>query len=96
MFRPRYETEDLLLFITKNCVGLIGQTHKKPRETFEFKPTQPGEFFSFLPPISIDGFWMTGLTGLEVYNSILNISQESIRFKIVTFPYPKKGGTSYE
>ena len=29
MIRPKNETEDLLLSITKNCETLIEQTHKK-------------------------------------------------------------------
>ena len=37
MTRPKNETEDLLLSITKNCETLIEQTHTKPQETLEFK-----------------------------------------------------------
>ena len=31
MIRPKNETEDSLLSITKNCETLIEQTHKNPR-----------------------------------------------------------------
>ena len=31
MIRPKNQTEDLLLSITKNCETLIEQTHKKTR-----------------------------------------------------------------
>ena len=37
MFKPKNETEDLLLSITKNCKTLVNQTHKKAEETNEFK-----------------------------------------------------------
>ena len=37
MVKPKNETEDLLLSITKNCETLIEQTHRKPEETLEFK-----------------------------------------------------------
>ena len=32
MIRPRNETEDLLLSITKNCETIIEQTHTKPQK----------------------------------------------------------------
>ena len=41
MIRPKNETEDLLLSITKNCETLIEQTHTKPQETLEFKMIKP-------------------------------------------------------
>ena len=37
MTRPKNETEDLLLSITKKCETLIEQTHKKAEETLEIK-----------------------------------------------------------
>ena len=48
MIRPKNETEDLLLSITKNCGTLIEQTHAKPQETLEFKmiPNQEKHFIS--------------------------------------------------
>ena len=60
--RPKNETEDLLLSITKNCELLIEQTHTKPQETFEFKMIKPRETFHFKPPIQIKGDWVIGLT----------------------------------
>ena len=35
MIRPKTQTEDLLLLITKNCETLIEQTHKKAEETLK-------------------------------------------------------------
>ena len=66
MIRPKNQTEDLLLSITKNCETLIEQTHRKAEETLDFKMTKPREAFQFSPPIHIQGDWMIGLTSLEV------------------------------
>ena len=51
MIRPKTETEDLLLSITKNCKTLVQQTHRKPEETLKFKIVKPGESFHSNPPI---------------------------------------------
>ena len=82
MIRPKKETEDLLLSITKNCETLIKQTHRKAEETLEFKMIKPREIFHFKPPIQIQGDWMIGLTNLEVYNSIFNITEKNNKFEI--------------
>ena len=37
IIRPKNETENLLLSITKNCETLIQHTHRKSEETLEFK-----------------------------------------------------------
>ena len=71
MIKPKNETEDLLLSITKNCETLIEQTHTKPEETLEFKPS-----------IQVKENWMLGLVDLEVYNSIFNITEENNKFEI--------------
>ena len=96
MIRPKNETENLLLTITKNCETLIEQTHRKAEETLEFKMTKPKETFHFKPPIQIQGDWMIGLTDLEVYNSIYNITEENNKFKLYKFPDDKIGGVTYE
>ena len=66
MVRPKNETEDLLLSITKNCETLIEQTHRKAEETLELKVIKLRETFHFKPPIQVKGVWMIGLTDLEV------------------------------
>ena len=96
MIRPKNQTEDLLLSITKNCETLIEQTHTKPQETLEFKMTKPREIFHFKPSIQIKGDWMIGLTNLEVYNSIFNITEENNKFELYKFPDEKAGGVTYE
>ena len=95
MIRPKNQTEDLLLSITKNCETLIEQTHRKAEETLEFKMVKPKETFHFKLPIQIQGDWMIGLTDLEVYNSIYNITEENNKFKLYKFPDEKRGGISY-
>ena len=82
MIRPKNETEDLLLSITKNCETLIEQTHRKSEETLEFKLNTSRETSHFSQPIQIQGDWMIGLTDLEVYNSIFNIAEEKNKFEI--------------
>ena len=95
MIRPKNETEDLLLSITKNCQTLIEQTHRKAEETLEFKMIKPRETFHFKPPIQVKGDWMIGLTDLEVYNSIFNITEENNKFELYKFPDDKIGGITY-
>ena len=95
LIRPKNETEDLLLSITKNCQTLIKQTHRKAEETLEFKMTKPRETFHFNPPILIKDNWMLGLTDLEIYNSIFNITEENNKFKLYKLPYEKAGCITY-
>ena len=58
--------------------------------------TKPKETFHFKPPIQIKGDWMIGLTDLEVYNSIFNITEENNKFELYKFPDEKAGGVTYE
>ena len=82
MIRPKNETEDLLLSITKNCETLIEQTHRKAEETLEFKMDKSRETFHFKPSIQVKENWMLGLLNQEVYNSIFNITEENNKFEI--------------
>ena len=95
MIRPKNETENLLLSITKICETQIQQTHRKPEETLQFKMTKPRETFHLKPPIQVGGDWIIGLVDLEVYNSIFNITEENNKFKLYKFPDEKAGGISY-
>ena len=95
MIRPKNQTEDLLLSATKNCETLIQQTHRKAEETLEFKMIKPRELFHFTSPIQIKRDWMIGLTYLEVYNSIFNITEENNKFELYKFPDEKTGSFSY-
>ena len=96
VIRPKNETEDLLLSIAKNCETLIKQTHRKAEETLEFKMIKPRQTFHFKPQIQVKDDWMLGLTDLEVYNSIFNITEENNKFELYKFPDDKIGGVTYE
>ena len=52
MIRSKNEIEDVLLLKTKTCETLIEQTHRKPQEILEFKPTKTRKNFSFKPSIN--------------------------------------------
>ena len=86
MIQPKNRIEDLLLSNTKNCEALVEQTHKKAEETLEFKLTKPKKSFLLKPPIQIEGDWLIGLTDLEVYNSIFNITDGNNKFQLYTDP----------
>ena len=94
MIQPKNKTEDLLLSITKNCKRLIDQTHRKAEETLEFKMIKSKQTFHFKPPIQVKGDWMIGLTDLEVYNSIFNITENN-KFQLYKFLDEKIGGITY-
>ena len=94
IIRPKNETDVVLLSITKNCETFILQTHTKPQETLKFRLNKSRITFHFNPPISIERSWRTGLTSLEIYNSIFNITQQNIKFELYTdtfdeFPFPE-------
>ena len=82
--RPKNETGDSLLSITKNCETLIEQTKTKPQETLESKITKPRKTFSLEPSfiLGLDSNWMVGLTSLDVYNSICNINTTNNKFEL--------------
>ena len=96
MIKPKNEIEHLLLSINKNCETLIKQTHRKAEESLELKMTTPRETSHFNPSIQVKEDWMLGLTDLEVYNTIFNITEQNNKFELYNFPDSKIGGISYE
>ena len=84
IIRPKNETEDLLLSITKKCELLFKQTHKIAEETLDFKLTKSSETFHFNPPILIEGSWAMVLTPPQVYNSVFKKTHEKNKFKLYT------------
>ena len=62
----------------------------------ELKLSYSGALVDFNPPISVEGSWMIGLTTVEVYNSIFNITEEINNFKLYKFPVSNSGGILYE
>ena len=66
--------ESLLLSITKSNQEMVEKTHSKPHETPVFKMTEQKESFSFDVPLQLNEKWMMGVTSLEVYNTVYNIT----------------------
>ena len=62
----------------------------------KFNLTKSSETFFLNPPIQIKGDWMIGLTSLEIYNSIFNITEQNNNFEFYNFPDSKNGGVSYD
>ena len=96
LIQPKNEVEDVLLSITKNCETLIEQNHRKAEEALEFKMIKPRETFILNPPIQVKKDWLLGLVDLEVYNSIVNITEENNKIELYKFPDEESDGLSYE
>ena len=96
MIKPRNQTEDFLLLITKNCETLIEHTHRRAEQTLEFKNFEPRETFQFNPPVEVKENWMLGLVDWEVYNSIFNITKQKKTIEFYKFLDERVGGVSYE
>ena len=74
--------ESLLLSIAKSNQEIVENTHSKPQETLEFKMNKQKESFSFDVPLELPEQWMMGVTSLEVYNSVYNITNKNNSFQI--------------
>ena len=96
MIGPKNETKDSLISITKNCETPIRETHTKPEETLEFKITKLRETLSIKPTISMEGSWMIGLIGLEVYTSFFNITEKIYKFDLYTDTFDEFSFTKLE
>ena len=75
--------EFLLLNIAKSNQEIVENTHSKPQETLEFKMTKQKESFSFDVPLQLNENWMMGVTSLEVYNTVYNITNSNNKLKIL-------------
>ena len=75
--------ESLLLSIAKSNQEFVENTHCKPPETLEFKMNKQKESFSFDIPLDLPEQWMMGVTSLEVYNTVYNITEKNNNFKIL-------------
>ena len=75
--------ESLLLSFAKSNLDIVENTHSKPQETLEFKMTKQKESFSFDIPLDLPEQWMMGVTSLEVYNTVYNITEKNNKFKIL-------------
>ena len=75
--------ESLLLNIAKSNLDIVENTLSKPQETLEFKMNKQKESFSFDIPLDLPEQWMMGVTSLEVYNTVYNITEKNNKFKIL-------------
>ena len=75
--------ESLLLSIAKSNQEIVENTHSKPQETLEFKMNKQKESFSFDIPLELPEKWMMGVTSLEVYNTVYNITEKNNKLKIL-------------
>ena len=76
--------ESLLLSIAKSNLKIVENTLSKPQETLEFKMNKQKESFSFDIPLDLPEKWMMGVTSLEVYNTIYNITEKNNKLKLFT------------
>ena len=74
--------ESLSLSIAKSNLDIVENTLSKPQETLEFKMNKQKESFSFDIPLELPEQWMMGVTSLEVYNTVYNITEKNSKFKI--------------
>ena len=75
--------ESLLLNFAKSNQELVENTHSKPQETLEFEMTKQKESFSFDVPLQPNEKWMMGVTSLQVYNTVYNITNSNNKLEIV-------------
>ena len=75
--------ESLLLNIAKSNQEIVENTHSKPQETLELKMTKQKESFSFDVPLILNEKWMMGVTSLEVYNTVYNITNSNNKIEII-------------
>ena len=75
--------ESLLLSIAKSNQEIVENTHSKPQETLEFKMNKQKESFSFDIPMELPEQWMMGVTSLEVYNTVYNITEKNNKLQII-------------
>ena len=82
-FVPYDKKESLLLSIAKSNLDIVENTLSKPQETLEFKMNIQKESFSFDIPLELPEKWMMGVTSLEVYNTVYNITEKNNKLKIL-------------
>ena len=76
--------ESLLLSIAKSNLDIVENTLSKPQATLEFKMNKQKESFSFDIPQDLPEQWMMGVTSLEVYNTVYNITKKNNKLKLFT------------
>ena len=76
--------ESLLLSVAKSNLDFVKNTLSKPQETLEFKMNKQKDSFSFDIPLQLPEQWMMGVTSLEVYNTVYNITEKNNKLKLFT------------
>ena len=75
--------EFLLLSIAKSNQEIVKNTHSKSQGILEFKMTKQKESFSFDVPLELPEKWLMGVTSLEVYNTVYNITEKNNKLEIL-------------
>ena len=76
------QKESLLLNIAKIRLEVVENTPSKPQETLEFK-LKKKEYFPLDVPLKLPEKWMMGVTSLEVYNTVYNITPTNNKHKVL-------------
>ena len=69
--------ETLLLNLAKSNLQISQNTLSKPQETLEFKMNKQKEEFTFDIPLILEDSWLMGVTNLQVYNTVYNITPKN-------------------
>ena len=69
--------------IAKSNQESVENTHSKPQETVESKMTKQKESYSIDVPLNLEEKWMMGVTSLEVYNTVYNITEKNNKLQIL-------------
>ena len=75
--------ESHLLISAKSNQEVVENTHSKPHKTLEIEITKQKESVSFDVPLELNEQWIMGVTSLEVYNTISNITNSIDKLKIL-------------
>ena len=73
--------EHLLLNIAKSNQEIVENALSKPQETLEFKVNKQKKSFSFDILLELPEKWKMGVTSLEVYNTVYNITEKNNKIK---------------
>ena len=69
--------EFLLLNIAQSNIQISQNTISKSQETLEFQVNKQNEEFTFDIPLLVEDSWLMGVTNLQVYDTIYNITKSS-------------------
>ena len=84
------KNEYLLLSIAKSNQEIVENTHSRPQETLEFEMTNQKESFSLDVSLELPKKWMVGVTRLEVYNVVYNITPINNKLEILLTEHQRK------